>query len=185
MHAAFAAFDFETANAGRASACAIGIVVVRGARIERHEWLIRPEPNEFHAFNTRLHGIDAAKVASEPTFGELWPRIEPLLVGHPIVAHNAPFDLSVLRACLGQYGLPAPRIDCYCSCRLARRTMPHLANHRLDTVAREVGFGFKHHDALEDAAAAAFAVLEMMKRTGTRSLPELSAAAGAPPSAWA
>ncbi len=75
---AFVAFDFETANAARASACAIGIAVFeKGKVVEKVERLIRPLPNYFDAFNTRIHGITAEDVQEEPEFQELWSFLEP------------------------------------------------------------------------------------------------------------
>lgn len=53
-----------------------------------------------------VHGITQAMVDSAPLFGEVAPRIWPLLDGAILVAHNAPFDLSFLNAERGYLGLP-------------------------------------------------------------------------------
>jgi DNA polymerase-3 subunit epsilon len=48
----FTAIDFETANADRGSACAVGLVVVEdGQIVSRTSQLIRPEPCRFDPFN--------------------------------------------------------------------------------------------------------------------------------------
>lgn len=57
----WAAIDFETANADRASACALGLVVVKEAMIvKRRSWLIRPSKvcfdlNNVHRCEVMLH----------------------------------------------------------------------------------------------------------------------------------
>ena len=44
----FTAFDFETANYKRSSACAIGLVKVEnGVIVEEKSFLIKPQPNYF------------------------------------------------------------------------------------------------------------------------------------------
>ena len=92
----FVALDFETADNGRDSACAVGIVKVRGTRIV-HEaaYLIRPPRQTFYF--SHLHGITWEHVAKEPCFRSVWLRIRPILSDAEfLVAHNASFDSSVL-----------------------------------------------------------------------------------------
>ena len=73
----FVAIDFETADYGRDSACSVALVRVVGEEIvERTHWLIRP-PRRTFAF-THVHGITWERVAREPTFADLWPRLERL-----------------------------------------------------------------------------------------------------------
>lgn len=57
----------------------------------------------FDYFNTRLTGISEETVWDAPTFPELWPEIEPLMSGGLLVAHNAVFDMGVLKKCLQYY----------------------------------------------------------------------------------
>lgn len=44
----------------------------------------------------RIHGISNAAVASAPTWGDLWPQIEPILQGRMVGIYNADFDLRML-----------------------------------------------------------------------------------------
>lgn len=95
----FTAIDFETANFQKDSACQLGIAVVKGGRIaERKSWLIKP-PTSYFTF-TYIHGITYQKVQHEPTFGMLWPEIQPFIEHKIIAAHNASFDTGVLLAAL-------------------------------------------------------------------------------------
>lgn len=160
--------DFETATGHRDSACAIGIVLMRnGAPSDCLESLIQPPQNEYWPFNTRLHGIASRTTASSPTFGELWPTIRPLLEGHRVVAHNASFDMSVLRAGLDGIGEPYPEIEYLCTMVLARCEFPELRSHRLPVVARKLGVSMqRHHDAISDALAAAHVAQAFAERHG-------------------
>lgn len=92
------ALDFETATSRRASACAIGLVYARRRRIVGTEnFLIQPPGNAYSGFNISIHGIDPSMTRDSPTFAELWPTLEDRIGGRPVVAHNASFDMSVLR----------------------------------------------------------------------------------------
>lgn len=92
----FVAFDFETANRHN-HACSLGLAVVENnAVVKTMHWLINPEA-EFDPFNVSIHHITADDVADAPTFGELWGEISEYICKYPLVAHNAPFDRSVLR----------------------------------------------------------------------------------------
>ena len=61
----------------------------------------------------------------------------------------------------------------FCTCKLARRLWPGLENHRLNTLCDYLGFRFEHHQAGEDAAAAAFIVRRMLEATGAADWREL------------
>ena len=112
----WAAIDFETANADRASACALGLVVVQETQIVKHRsWLIRPSKMCFDLNNVMIHGITAEHVADKPTFAELWDEVHSEIQGMPLVAHNASFDISVLRHTLDDYRIPYPELDYYCT----------------------------------------------------------------------
>ena len=153
----FAAIDFETANPYRSSVCSVGVVVVRAGRVTDSLYrLIRPEPNYYMSWNTRVHGLTEADTDSAPTFPEVWQEVVPLIGGLPLVAHNSPFDESCLRAAFKRYELEYPDYRFYCTCRAARRVFKQLPNHRLETVAAACGFDLtQHHHALADAEACA------------------------------
>lgn len=57
----FAAIDFETANEQRTSVCSVGVVIVRNGEIaDSYYSLIRPEPEYYTYWNTRVHGLTLA-----------------------------------------------------------------------------------------------------------------------------
>ncbi len=171
------AIDFETASRERASACALGLAVIEDARIvEQRDWLIQPPGNYFVPMNTRIHGIHADLVAHEPEFDELWPEIAAYLrAGVVVLAHNAPFDMGVLRASLARYELEPPAIAGYhCTVTVSRRVWPDLPNHQLASVCRHCGIALNHHEAASDAAACASIALRCMNEVGVPNLDDLA-----------
>ncbi|MDF2501313.1 MAG: hypothetical protein K0Q77_2027 [Anaerosporomusa subterranea] len=158
----FTAIDFETANHQRNSACQLGIVVVEnGTIVDTQSWLIKP-PSTTFTF-TDIHGITYEVVKNQPSFQELWPTIQPYIGNRILAAHNATFDISVLRAVLSHYRLPAPEFQVIDSLAVARRIWPYLPNHKLNTVASHLNFQFQHHDAANDARACAEIILQAAK----------------------
>ena len=103
--AIYIAFDVETPNRANDRMSAIGISAIKDNRIVVNYYsLVNPETH-FDYFNTQLTGIDAEKVKNAPNFAELWEKIEPIMNRGILVAHNAVFDMSVLRQCLRSYGI--------------------------------------------------------------------------------
>lgn len=171
----YVALDFETANYSWSSVCSVGLAVVKDSSVvERKSWLVRPPDLYFHPMFTRIHGIRAEDVRDEPDFSELWSSVlKDYLVGNTVIAHNASFDLRVLRHTLSAYLIPHPRLSYQCSVVIARKTWPGLGSYKLDNLARRFGISFRHHDASEDAFACAKIVLEAGATLGANSFNEL------------
>lgn len=171
--------DFETATGSRASACALGLAVLDGrAVVERKSWLIRPPGNAYSGFNIAIHGITPEMTRDAPGFGEVWDEVRPYLDGGVAVAHNASFDMGVLRGCLELCGLRPPELRCYCTLVLGRAVLPDADSHRLNSLCGRFGIGFRHHDAEADAWAAAQLLLKYLELTGAHDIAELAAAHG-------
>ncbi|TXH09187.1 MAG: hypothetical protein E6R03_17140, partial [Hyphomicrobiaceae bacterium] len=88
------AIDFETANKSQNSAIALGLAAIDAGNrkvLEARSWLIRPPRMVFNPDFIEIHKIRPEDVASQPTFGDLWSEIAPLLGGAWLVAHNAAF----------------------------------------------------------------------------------------------
>ncbi len=159
----FVALDFETANHQRESVCEIGIAIVQDGMLkEQKSWLVRPRDNWFNSMNTRIHGIDAQKVASEPEFDEIWQQVKHYFEDAYIVAHNASFDLSVLRHVLGQYDIPFPQLSYACSLQVARRAWRGFPSYGLGSLSERFGISLNHHAAGSDAEACAHILLRAM-----------------------
>src|SRR5690606_10598335 len=114
----FTAIDFETANSHSASACSVGLVKVRdGVVVDQAGWLIRPPLgyDSFNEWNTRIHGITPADVVESLLWSEQLPDLVAFADGDPLVAHNAGFDMGVIKsACAASY-LECPDFSYLCS----------------------------------------------------------------------
>ncbi|MBF9142189.1 3'-5' exonuclease [Hymenobacter properus] len=152
----FTAIDFETANEHRASACAVGVVRVRGGQIvDAYQTLLRPRVLRVDWRNFQVHGIAEERLHDAPTMADVWADLLPYLHEQPVVAHNSAFDVSVLEYTLRDFDLPIPAFHSLCSVKLAKVCWPHLERHKLDHVAGHFGIALNHHDALSDARACA------------------------------
>ena len=158
----FVAIDFETADQGRDSACAVGLVsVLNGKIIKREIHLIRPPRSGF--IFSYIHGIEWSHVAKKPTFAGLWPKLNKSLAGADyLAAHNASFDSGVLNACCSAAGVRVPAVPFICTVKLARRAWD-IRPTKLPDVCRHLGLKLNHHDALSDAEACANIVLAAAK----------------------
>jgi DNA polymerase III subunit epsilon len=140
----FAAIDFETADYGRDSACAIAVIRVEGqAIVDRAYYYIRPPRRQF--VFSYLHGISWSDVVDAPTFRQLWPSLRNRLAGVEfLAAHNASFDRSVLRTCCERARLSAPSYSFLCTVRLAR-TVWNIYPTTLPDVCRRLRIPLHHH----------------------------------------
>lgn len=156
------AIDFETADAGRDSACSVAVVRVEGERIAatRATLLRPPRPS---SMLTHIHGISEAAQRSAPLLRDVWPALAPLLDGVDLlVAHNAPFDRSVMMASWGAAGLTPPGLPWACSVEMSKRRWRKpdvVADHKLSTLAQLHKIPLRHHQAQSDAEACARLVL--------------------------
>jgi DNA polymerase-3 subunit epsilon len=167
LHGSFVAIDFETADRGSDSACALALVRVDGLEIvQRRVQYLRP-PRPWFTFYY-VHGITWDDVADEPTFEEAWPQLCGILDGvDHLAAHNAPFDRSVLQACCRLSGHRMPDLPFLCTMQLARQTWG-LHPTRLPDVCRHLGLLLKHHDPASDAEACARIVIAARRLTRVR-----------------
>jgi DNA polymerase-3 subunit epsilon len=154
----FAALDFETADYGRDSACALSIVRANATGIqEQKTFLIRPPRREF--VFTYIHGITWSDVATMPNFKGHWPEIFKMFEGVSfLAAHNAAFDRGVMAACCRQAGVQGLEHPYLCTVKLARRVW-NLRPAKLPDVCRHLRIPLNHHDATSDALACASIVL--------------------------
>ncbi len=159
----FAAIDFETANGRRSSVCSVGIVIVRnGEIVDRFYSLIKPVPNYYTFWTTRVHGLTNCDTESAPTFPEVWAQVADKLKGLPLVAHNKVFDEGCLKAVFEEYGMDYPNYPFYCTLVASRRCL-NLPSHQLHIVAAACGYDLEnHHHALADAEACAVIAMKIL-----------------------
>jgi len=161
----FVVIDVETACSRVSSICQVGIVgFSEGRELFAYETLVDP-CDDFHAFNTRIHGIAAHHVVGQPSFAEIHAVVDRHLTGRTTVAHSH-FDKGALAAACRVYDRPGIETSWLDSVRVAKRAWPDLPNHKLGALARYLGIEHQHHDALSDARAAGWVVVKAIDHTG-------------------
>lgn len=177
----YAVVDLETTGASAVydRITEIAIVSIDDGRIgPTFNTLVQPGL-PIPAFITRLTGIDDRMVAGQPRLAELVPRIEALLAGRTLVAHNASFDHAFLKQGFARAGVRL-EIERLCTVRLARRLLPGLSSYRLDAVLGRLALTCTaRHRAAGDAEATARLFLELLdlaERAGVRDLDRLQRA---------
>jgi DNA polymerase-3 subunit epsilon len=177
----FTAIDFETANSSNASACAVGLVRVRdGEIVAKTGWLIQPPAGHdaFFELNTRIHGIRSEDVIGAKRWTEQLADLAAFAGDDVLVAHNAGFDMAVLKRASEATGDECPAYRYACSLQVARKVY-ELASYRLPFVAAEAGFAdFPHHNATADAMACAHVMIDAARRVGADDIEGLAALAG-------
>ncbi|MCC5916127.1 MAG: 3'-5' exonuclease [Cryomorphaceae bacterium] len=153
----FITIDFETATSARDSPCELGLTFVENNRItDVKSYLIKPLSYPyFDYFNIGIHGITPNDVKDAPEFDELWSEIRPMIEGQFLIAHNAGFDMSVLRKTLESYYLPFPEIEYACSYIFSKKIWLDLPRYDLKTLCTYNQIPFVHHRAGSDAEATA------------------------------
>lgn len=169
----FVAIDFETANSYLNSACSVGIAIVKNLCIvDSFYSLIKPPKQYFEDNNVKIHGITPDMTESAPSLDELWHDISQYFSTHtPVVAHNAHFDMSVLRQSTCAEIPNFPYID---SMDIAA---PLVGGKRsLDYCSRSLAISLEnHHNASSDAEVAAQIAIRGMQSIGCISMWEFLA----------
>jgi len=172
----FTAIDFETANSSSASACAVGLTRVREGRVvETAGWLIKPPAghDRFFELNIGIHGIRPEDVLDAPSWIDQLADLDAFIGDDVVVAHNAGFDMSVLRRACEATDAACRPYRYLCSLQVARKTYD-LPSYRLPLVAAAAWFlDFAHHDATADALACAHIVIDAAGRAGAQDVVEL------------
>jgi len=176
----FVTIDFETAIISQESACAVGLVrFVNGEAVDTYYSLIRPPKLYIRPDFTDIHGLTVDDVRDAPKFDELWDSgIKTFIGDFPLAAHNAKFDMGVLRAALQWYELDVPAFPYFCTCHLSRRVWPGFKSHALPSLADHFGIKYNAHNALDDAMTCGKLVLNASQKYGSGSLKELLSRAG-------
>ena len=166
--AGYAVFDCETTGTSPARDEIVSLALVRldadGNEVARFASLVRPScpiPREA----TEVHGISYRDVADAPALAEVAPRLLELLDGAIFVAHNAGFDLAMLRHGLAAAGIDYEPPAVACTLEAFRLLEPLAPAHSLDAVCERHGIALDAHHALDDALATA-ALLRLVLAAG-------------------
>lgn len=149
----------------------IGAVAVDGCEIMAEFGSLVQVDKNIPRHVSRIHGITNDMLVDQPLPDEVYPALRDFIGGALLVAHNARFDVAFLRHEFGQLGL---RFDnrSVCTLELARRRLPRLPDHRLETVCRHLFGGLPEgtrlHRALDDARLTARVWWELGERGSMR-----------------
>ena len=164
----FIAVDVETANKNPASICQIGLAFVdHENHITVQSFYVNPK-SRFNPSFISIHGITLDMVRDSKTFSEHYSDLRETLESAPLVQHSS-FDKTAIDAACERDDLPEILASWYDSVVITRRAWPELRSrggHGLANLKKVHRLKFKHHDAGEDARAAAEIVLLAERQTG-------------------
>lgn len=134
----FVAVDVETTGLSPLTSELIEISAIKykdGTKLETYTSLIKPIqpiPDKI----TQLTGITNTMVKEERPVLEVMREVIDFIRSYPIVAHNAPFDVSFLQMYSNHSFTKNKVID---TVKLGRMMYPQLMNHKLGTIAKHIG----------------------------------------------
>ena len=162
----FVVLDVEAAHERKMPARIIEIGAYRvraGEVLDQFETLVNPEMS-VPKFLANLTGISDEMLESAPRFGDVARNFLEFIADSVLVAHNANFDLPLLNRELGRI-FPGHRLRNahLCTVDLARRLLPQLESHRLDSIAAYFQVAIpRRHRAADDALATARVLLRLL-----------------------
>jgi len=88
------------------------------------------------AATSLIHGIYDRDVRGKGTIQGTLPRVLEFIGAGPVVAHNAKYDLRVIRREAERVRVRLPgQVPVYCSMKAAKKAFPGQASYRLDALA--------------------------------------------------
>ncbi len=164
-YSTFVVFDIETTGFSIRTdrIMEIGAVKIKdGVIVDRFSHLINPQ-RSIPQVVQNLTGIDNALVSDKPTRNEIMPEFARSIEGSVLVAHNAKFDTSFIRAEMARQNMEFkyPVLD---TLLFARALFPDSKRYNLKTISSSLGISLVNaHRAVNDAEATAAVFLEMLK----------------------
>ena len=162
--------DFESTglNTAKARIIEIGAVkLVEGTVTETFQQLVDPEESLTPKI-TEITGITDASLQGQPKAAEALPKLMAFIGDAPIAAHNASFDVSLLKSELKRLDMSwsGPVLD---TLTYARKLYPKQKSFRLGALCKHLGVSLKNaHRAVHDAAATAQCLARMFAETRER-----------------
>jgi DNA polymerase-3 subunit epsilon len=104
-------------------------------------------------------------LTGQPSIEDVLPKFAEFCGDDFLVAHNAVFDVGFLSADISKYETPAPSGIILCTCNIAKKVLPGLANYKLGTLVQHLKInatGF--HRAEQDAGYCGELFVRMMQK---------------------
>lgn len=176
----YIAFDFETANQYKNSACSIGLVrFIDGKETDSFHSLIHPAKMYFiPEWTEQIHHISYNDVRDKPFFPEIWDTMVMPFINKtpnlPLVAHNGKmFDIPVIKNCCEYFGMEQPALSYFDSLLIARKTWPEMESHKLTELGKHFEINYLAHDALEDSRTCGLIISKAAEKWDVNSIDEL------------
>ena len=100
--------------------------------------------------NVQLTGITAAMLEGQPRISEILPQFLEFIEGGILVAHNAEFDIGMIRAAAGRLGIDI-EWPCFCTLKMSQKLLPNLERRTLVSLAVRYQLTFEaRHRAIGD-----------------------------------
>src|SRR3972149_3381033 len=113
----------------------IGAVALEGGSVMAEFSTLIQAPVEIPFGASQINGITDEMLIGKPTPEEVFPAFDAFIRVSILVAHNARFDLGFLRREYELLGIKL-RHRHICTLEMSRSRLPHLRNHKLETVYR-------------------------------------------------
>jgi len=172
----FVVFDIETTGLSplNCEITEIGAVKIKnGEVIDKYNTFVNPKceiPEEI----TKLTSITNDMVADAPTIDVILPEFLAFVGGDLLIAHNADFDISFIRAAAERLNIPfdAPYLD---TLGLSRFLNKELKSHKLNILAGHYKLGeFHHHRACDDAEMLAYIFFKMCEQLSSMDIKDFN-----------
>ena len=148
----FVVFDTETTGFSPTTDRIVELGAVKfrnGEVVEEKSWLINPG-RKIPYWATKVHGITDEEVKNEPAFADIYPQFLEFISGSVLIAHNAKFDISFVKAEATRAGRELPANKVIDSLALFRKWYPKSSSHSVAAVAKHAAV---RTDTLHRAAA--------------------------------
>lgn len=149
----YVALDFETANSYPGGACSVALARFdeEGTLLETYYSLIRPKHPYFDPGMTAVHKLSSDDCLAAPEFDKIWEQMRSFIGRDILVAHNAVFDMGVMKAAFEAYDLEAREMSYLCTLTIARKLWPKMHSYKLSYLVDYFDMEYQAHYALDDA----------------------------------
>lgn len=152
----YVAIDFEKMDTLPSSVCSIGVAVIENNKItDTFYSLVCPPTKNENYYCVQTHGLRYKDVKNAPKFNEIWKKVDKMIDGSPVIAHNFGIERGCINACNEEYDTDYS-YEYICTLALSRKYLSDLPSKGLDLVCEALDYkmGY-HHNALDDAIASA------------------------------